>query len=981
MNRTGPHSRILLLFAFGVVVLVIAAVHQLGGRDHHLPDDGVFWIESPLGLLAREVRPDSPATRAGIRPGDLLLGINQRPVENAIEITQELHETGIGSPAGYLIVREGVPLQLELTVGAEPSPRALKSFLQLIGGLYLLLGVFVLWRRPWAARSAHFYLYCLASFVLFAFSFTGQLNTLDWTVYWFSVAALLLQPALFAHFCLTFLERGLDRDLDRERTSPEDRGFGGSLRWTIYGTALLIGLVHVSSAFGVLRTSEPLMELRWWLDRIELGYLVCMYLLGIMLLAAAYRKEASRLISKQIAWMLGSAALALIPFCAVYGIPFMLGRTPSPWMEMSAVTLVFLPSGIAFAMVQHRLLDIEVALGRGIAYTGATSLLVGGYLGVAALGGDWFRKSFPDAGTIGLVAAVIATGLLFQPLQKWIQSRLDWYFLRHRYDYRETLLRLGRQIGEDTSRAGMIDSVLTQLTQALDVERAAVLTPATPDGAAFTVAGSTGISVPASIQASIPASVDAGFLATLREPKPYGSRTRNWLLFPVLDSPAALDYGMEQELGIQAYRNEGWKAALQALQLHYYFPCYAQNRLVAVLGLGKTVGGELLSDEDASLIETLAGQLGLALESLELLESLSAKARQFEDLQQFSENILESINVGLLAVDLEDRIEAVNSPLELMVPAPFRQAKGKLLSEILPPDLQQEFDRSRADAGIHHIYRYRAQMGNGEEKILNITIAPLLSKNCDWIGRLIVFDDVTDRVMLETQLAQSEKLSSVGLLAAGVAHEVNTPLTVISSQAQMLAKQLPPEDKIATIVDKIIGQTFRASEIVNSLLNFSRTRGAESSPVNINQITSETLLLLDHQFKTSRIEVETHLDPDLALMNGNTGKLQQVLLNILLNAKDAMPDGGRLRITSWTEDSTVRLEIQDNGVGISPENLPRIYDPFFTTKDPGRGTGLGLAVSYGIIHEHSGTIQTESTPGMGTIFSLRFPMVRKPVHA
>jgi signal transduction histidine kinase len=372
-----------------------------------------------------------------------------------------------------------------------------------------------------------------------------------------------------------------------------------------------------------------------------------------------------------------------------------------------------------------------------------------------------------------------------------------------------------------------------------------------------------------------------------------------------------------------------------------------------------------------------------------LVESLAAKAKQYEDLQQFSENILESINVGLLAVDLEDRVQAVNTPLELMMPLPFRQCRGRKLAEIFPPELMAEFETSRDDAGIHNIYRYRARMENGsqrgaqgaQEKVLNIAIAPLLSKNCDWIGRLIIFDDVTDRVSLETQLAQAEKLSSVGLLAAGVAHEVNTPLTVISTQAQMLAKQMPAEDKNFKVVEKIIRQTFRASEIVNSLLNFSRTKGTAFSSVEMNKVISETLLLLDHQFKTARIEVESHLEPGLPFVHGNPDKLQQVFLNLFLNAKDAMPEGGHLRVTSWTEDSRVRIEIRDTGVGIPPEHLRRIYDPFFTTKGPGRGTGLGLAVSYGIIQEHAGKISAESRTGLGTRFELEFPVLRNAVHA
>jgi two-component system NtrC family sensor kinase len=264
------------------------------------------------------------------------------------------------------------------------------------------------------------------------------------------------------------------------------------------------------------------------------------------------------------------------------------------------------------------------------------------------------------------------------------------------------------------------------------------------------------------------------------------------------------------------------------------------------------------------------------------------------------------------------------------------------------------------------------------DRILNLAIAPLVAKNFDRIGRLIIFDDVTDRIELEQQLVQAEKLSSLGLLAAGVAHEVNTPLAVISTYAQMLARQVSEDEQKARLLDKIAAQTFRASEIVNSLLNFSRTSPTEFAPVDLNRTVQETISLLDHQFKKARVQVETDLDPELPAIEGNNGKLQQVFLNLFLNAKDAMPEGGRLLIRTagpnGDPSGQVRVEVADTGIGIAPEHLNRIYDPFFTTKGVQKGTGLGLAVSYGILQEHSSTISVESEVGQGTCFRLEFPV-------
>jgi two-component system NtrC family sensor kinase len=167
---------------------------------------------------------------------------------------------------------------------------------------------------------------------------------------------------------------------------------------------------------------------------------------------------------------------------------------------------------------------------------------------------------------------------------------------------------------------------------------------------------------------------------------------------------------------------------------------------------------------------------------------------------------------------------------------------------------------------------------------------------------------------------------------------------------------------------------------VNSLLSFSRTNPTEFSDVDIQQVIRETLSLVEHQLKTARIHVvyePADLNP---VILGNPGKLQQVFLNLFINARDAMPEGGELLIRAVVEDSKVEIAVSDTGTGISQDNVKKIYDPFFTTKVAGKGTGLGLSVSYGIVQEHSGSISVESSLGIGTTFRLEFPLARKAVH-
>jgi PAS domain S-box-containing protein len=424
--------------------------------------------------------------------------------------------------------------------------------------------------------------------------------------------------------------------------------------------------------------------------------------------------------------------------------------------------------------------------------------------------------------------------------------------------------------------------------------------------------------------------------------------------------------------------------AIARLDLNYYIPCRAQQKTIAFLGLGKTVEGDFLSSEDIELLETLSGYLGIAVQNARLYASLEQKVAEYERLKDFNENIVESINVGVLAVDLADRVESWNSQMEVMYALPRWQALTRPLGEIFPPAFVEEFYRVRQTPGIHNLYKFRLSTPTGESRVVNVAIAPLVSRKFHVIGRLIIMDDITERIELESQLSQADKLSSIGLLAAGVAHEVNTPLAVISSYAQMLSKQLQGDPQKSGLMEKITHQTFRASEIVNNLLNFSRTSGTEFAEIDVNKVILDTLALMEHQFKTSKIRVEDELCHHLPPIQGNAGRLQQVFLNLFLNAKDAMADGGTLRIASSNGDA-VSVKVSDTGNGIAQEHIQRIYDPFFTTKaapreGQGKGTGLGLSVTYGIIQEHAGKIRVESNPGEGTTFYLDFPMTRKTVN-
>jgi PAS domain S-box-containing protein len=421
------------------------------------------------------------------------------------------------------------------------------------------------------------------------------------------------------------------------------------------------------------------------------------------------------------------------------------------------------------------------------------------------------------------------------------------------------------------------------------------------------------------------------------------------------------------------------RRTLEQLDLNYFIPCRIREHTVAVLGLGKTVDGDFLSSDDVELVQTIAGYVAIALDNAQLYSSLEQKALEIARLKDFSENIVESLNVGVLAVDLGGIVESWNTRMEQLFGVQRHDAVGHQLRALLPEELASEIASRRDEEQITGIYKQRLHH-QGKYLTLNVSITPLVSKSGDRIGRLLLFDDVTQRERMEEQMSQTEKLTSLGLLAAGVAHEVNTPLAVISNYIQMLAKQMPEGDPRQGIIEKIVKQTFRASEIVNNLLNFSRTSATETADIDVNRVVEETLSLVAHPLKTSQIQVVKQLGETLPAVRGSANKLQQVFLNLFLNARDAMPSGGMLEVRTAAHNGSVEIEVADTGAGIPRDHIHRIFDPFFTTKASGRGTGLGLSVSYGIIKEHAGKIDVRSTPGKGTSFHVEFPAVRKAVH-
>jgi PAS domain S-box-containing protein len=912
-------GRKIFSFKYVATVLLTVAVLILGGlnaqqkRRYLPPDDGASWIQGSGGIEARLVVPEGPADKAGIQTGDILKAINGLPIKNDRHVTQVLYDLGVWSKAAYTFVRN--EKEIDTTVIVAPASEQFlrhQQYLEVIGLLYFLVGIFVLLKRSRAPHALHFYFVCLTSFVFYAFHFTGKFNPFDWTIFWSDLVASLLLPPLFLHFCLEFPLRN--------KWIKQHRG----RLYLIYvpSAALLLAQLAFING-GVVFAPSPIV-LRDILDNLGDFHFGLYFVLSAIVLLQTYRTVKTPELRQQMKWVTRGTALAVVPYFVLQSIPRLSGLAPDTYIDFAIFPLVLIPISFGYAIHRYRLMDVDIIFKRGVTYTLATACVIGLYATVVVVVGEFLGAGFEPLSMVARVVATILAALLFAPIKDQFQIWLDKFFYRDRYDVRQTLIDFGRTLGSEVDLENMLDRIVDRLGRALFVSRAAIFLEHPFDPARFVPARVSGLTVPEN--------ADFSFLKS--------STDRPYIFF-------------ETDLH----------------DLNYFVPCRVKDRVIAYIGLGRTQNGDYLTSEDLELLETVSDYVGIALENARLYRSLEQKASEYQSLKDFSENIIESINVGVVVEDVDGLIVGWNRALESLIGRSAAETLGRRTEDIIPANFLQRLIENR------HLYK---QPWNG--LIVNFSATSLVDKAGATRGTLIIIDNITDRIRLEDQLIQNDKLTSIGLLAAGVAHEVNTPLAVISSYSQMLRKEISPEDSRHKLLEKITKQTFRASEIVNNLLNFSRTSATEFADVDIHQVITETISLLEHQFKTARIHVERELRAEYPLTSGNAGKLQQVFLNLFVNARDAMPEGGELRILTDTADSKIEILVQDTGTGISRENIKKIYDPFFTTKAVGKGTGLGLSVSYGIVQEHGGNISVESKPGVGTSFRLELPLVRKAVN-
>ncbi len=369
-----------------------------------------------------------------------------------------------------------------------------------------------------------------------------------------------------------------------------------------------------------------------------------------------------------------------------------------------------------------------------------------------------------------------------------------------------------------------------------------------------------------------------------------------------------------------------------------------------------------------------------------------------DDLAAEFHSVMESLNEGLVLADNDGLIRFSNARFSELTGFSKEEVRGKRVFEVFFPansiERRQEEERMRGRyearrQGLSETYETNIIRKDGQRRWIETKAGPLLDGTGRIVGSIGANSDITDRKTLEEQLRWSQKMEAVGRLAGGVAHDFNNLLTVIQGYADLLRQQMDPGDPHIRKVDVIREASDAASTLTQQLLTISRRQVVQMRSLNFNDIVERSLRVVQGLIG-ERVHLVVDLLPELPLVRGDAGQLQQVLLNLVVNARDAMPDGGTLLIETALVDSAgnalprdsasikngyVRLRIEDTGVGMDANVKARMFEPFFTTKRKGRGSGLGLSITFGIAEEHGAEIRVASEPDQGATFDVLFPAV------
>jgi two-component system NtrC family sensor kinase len=860
-------------------------------------------------IVVKSVDPGSGAEAAGLEPGDAIWLIGDTPTTEVEGLQKTLRR--IGQTIPMLIARDGrtVTVQYSAPELKVDYPYLILSF---IGFLYLAIGLFTLFRGE-TGESRLFYFVTLLSFIVYVYTPAGDIDWSYQVLQMLEELARIFLPPLALHFFLLF-----PRPLIRDR------------RWlaAMYAPPLLLALWNINllvfgNAVPIASPRRSLQIINRW-EMLDFGLY---FTLAIVALAFTYRAAAA-IGKKQIKWIYLGLALGFVPFLIIYIIPLLISGSVGPvYTTLAILPLAFIPLAFAVSILKYKLWDVEVVIKEILAYS---VTFVFGIIAFSTVNLILSRvieeRSAMERNLLAFTSGLFIAGVLI-PVKGRIESILEMLLYRESYRHRRTMADFAQELATFHDVHELIANVRDRLRATLHIEQMNLFTR---EGSAFLIYDP---------EPNVPRRVTANDFGSMPKDGPMT------LTAPRL--PDATD--LPWQLLEAGYR--------------YIFPLRHRGELQGLLLLGARRGEEPLSRDELALVGTLTAPLALAIENSRLYGKLRRQLEEIRALKEYNENIIESSLSAIAVVASDDTVLTANRAFWELVGDDDHSHDE--IGQLFPP-----YGELRGTGGrtltTHFVNR------RGVEKEVTVTASPLHAGDING-AQVLVIGDLTDRVRLERELQDKERLASLGLLAAGVAHEVNTPLTGISSYAQILLSETAEDDPKYRLLKKMEQQTFRASHLVNNLLDLIANRPRSRELVSVPELVEQTIALHDDLLAQKNVRVHVAELPRLQV-RGNFHDLQQVITNVLLNARDAVAPGGNIWFDVDEDGERAIIRVRDDGKGIPADLLGRIFDPLVTTKRGQGGTGLGLAISRRILSSCDGDIAVQNVPGGGAEFSISLPI-------
>ena len=930
----GPSMRARTLRLVFSLLLALAAV-ALGGWSAHrkvqsFQPVGFEVVRTGYGVeVGRVLDP-----RTGLQEGDQLMLIQGAELSGTSTLSERLRER----PQSTLTVLRG-PEVREVAYQRPALDIDIPYLILALSGVgYLLIGLYTLLRQG-TGQGFLFYLWCLTSAVFYLLTPVPPADGLFKTVYLVDEIARILLPALTLHLFLVFPVP--TRSARVRRLLP----------FLYLPSALLLTLqLDLALANGRWIFGTPTAERLWLLDRIEIVHLALFAVAAVALLGKRLLRRGAWEQQRQMQWVAFGMGGGYLPFLAFYGVPAIFGlRGPELLQVFAVAPLALVPLTFAYAILRYKLWDIEVIVRDTIASTLTLLLGIVSFSLVNLMISRGVSEDMASARNLLSFMAGLAIAGLLVPTRRGITSTLERFQYRGAFGKRRALSELGRELLHERDLGRLCTNLLRQIEDGVDLEKVNL----------WLAQGEALVAVRPETDAPerLPFDLLGGEV---------------WDRDHVQLSAVALPMEpetLEQRMFVAGYR--------------YAFPLTLRGRPIGFALAGFKLDHTPLNSDDTELIRHLLDQAALAIENAQLLGQLHVQLEEVRNLQRYTEGIFESSPAGIAVLDGDRRIVSANAAFAMLAGRERGAFLGRPLADVLP--------LGQLPAPGDNPMEVCDSDASGKERYLQISLSTFevgdagLRSGPDEL-RVLVVHDVTERVLMEKTLQENERLAALGMLAAGVAHEVNTPITGISSYAQMLLADTAENDPHYELLKKVERQTFRASRIVNNLLELARNRPKERKPFAMAPLLRECVDLLSDRFAKRRVEVAWSLSEEPegeAMVFGCEGELQQVFTNLLVNAFDAVAGPGavpvpgrtrpRIEIALETDEDALRVSIRDNGPGIPTDKLDAVFQPFYSTKLNRGGTGLGLSISSDLVRRHGGELKAVSEPGTGACFVVEIP--------